>query len=597
MILKELGDLYDRLAADPELSGDIPLSGWSVEKVAWAIVLDRQGSVVGVVPQGIPDEKGKLRPSVMLVPEHDGRSGKNPKPYFLCDKAAFLLGLDENQARGEASRGRSRDMHLEVLERCDDDGARSVLAFFDRSDQLEKLSADQREALGLGGMLVFCLDRPGNYVHERAVVKDAWHRYCGKASESPVGHCSVTGEEEPLARLFPQVAGLPGAQSSGASLVSFNFNASESYGKSQAYNASISEDAAFKAGTALKYLLGSHERRIDLGSTIVTYWSDRPAPLENMLLASFLNKQRTPGEDKEVNDAIKKAFDDMLHGRPLRGFDTNVGFCILGVSPNAARLSVRFFERATLGQLAENYGNYLRDTAMDGVKSTSIWGFLLQTASLGKSENVPTTLVTRSFEAMLGGSEFPRALDGMVLSRMRADHAKRNAWDMGQRAALLKACRVRRARRQGLEVSREEQIEMALNEENTNVGYLMGRLFAVMEHAQRGALGETNATIRDRYFSSAAATPRRVMAPLMRGYSNHVSALRKQKPGVAVILEREVGSIMGLLPGDEALPKTLDVEDQSAFFIGFYQEREHLWSRNADKKTAAEVAVTDSKED
>lgn len=138
---------------------------------------------------------------------------------------------------------------------------------------------------------------------------------------------------------------------------------------------------------------------------------------------------------------------------------------------------------------------------------------------------------------------------------------------------------------------------MSLSEENENVGYLMGRLFAVMEHAQRGALGETNATIRDRYFSAAASSPRRTMAPLMRGYSAHVATLRKKKPGVALILEKEVGAIMNLLPGGDALPTTLGEEDQSAFFIGFYQEREHLWKPGKDKNVSEEETVSDPKED
>lgn len=597
MILQELASLYDRLSQQANLSEEIPSPGWSMEKVDWAVVLNAQGDVAGVLSLGIKGEKDQLQPLEMLVPEHDGRSGKTPKPYFLCDKASYLL--DVGSTDGGASHERSRKLHHEVLDGCEDAAARAVLRFFDREDPFPDITDEQADALASSRMVVFCFERPGGYIHDREAIRAAWTSYLmNSPSDDPEGWCSVTGQHGPIARLFPQVTGIPGAQSSGASLVSFNFGATESYGKKQAYNASISKDVAFKAGTALKYLLGNRDRRITLGNTIVTFWSDRPAPPENALVALMLNG-RSPAEDDTTNELIQRAFEEMRRGLPLSEFDGNVGFSILGVSPNAARLSVRFYERQSLGKLAENYGDYLRDTAMIGVDRYSIWSFLLQTACLGKPENVPSTLVSRSFEAMLRGTDFPLSLEQLILSRMRADHGANNKWDMGQRAAILKGCLVRRARLRGVELSGEENFDMALNKENRNIGYLLGRLFAVMERAQQGALGDINATIRDRYIGAASSTPARVFQPLLRNCQNHLSKLRKERQWLANRLERELEEIVGNRLGDDGLPKTLDMDDQGAFFIGYYQERYDLWhgKDSHDEKNYGVESENESKED
>ena len=598
MILHELSALYDRLVDQPDASEKIPLPGWSEEKAGWAIVLDAEGAVKSVLPLGIQDEKGRLQPLEMLVPEHDGRSGKSPKAYFLCDKASYLLGIDAKD--GSASRERSRLLHHEVLDGCSDVGAKAVLAFFDNPKVRDAVPEDLVDELAKGRMMVFCLEREGDFIHEHAAVRSAWAVYLERAPSDDVeGFCSVTGEYGTLARLFPQVTGIPGAQSSGASLVSFNFDASESYGKKQAYNAAISKIVAFKAGTALKYLLGKPDRRILLGNTIVTFWADRAAPREERLLAEILLGRSSAG-DKVALDAVSNAFSEMRKGLPLSQFDNSLGFSILGISPNAARLSVRFYEHRSLGSIAENYGYYLRDTAMVGVERTSMWGFLLQTAFLGKPSNVPSTLVSRSFESMLRGTDFPVALEQLILSRMRADHASNNRWDLGRRAAALKGCLVRRARRRGVELTRKERFDMALNRENTNIGYLLGRLFAVMERAQQGASGDTNATIRDRYIGAASSTPERVFQPLMRGCQANLGTLRKKKRGLSVKLEQEMDEIVGrLFPGEGSLPKTLDLDEQGAFFIGYYQERCDLWRDKTaeDEDVAVENHAGDAEEE
>lgn len=276
MILQELASLYDRLSQQADLSDEIPSPGWSMEKVDWAVVLNEQGDITGVLQLGIKGEKDKLLPLEMMVPEHNIRTGTTPNPYFLCDKVSYLIGVGSTD--GGAGHERSRKLHHEVLDDCEDAAARAVLKFFDNVEPLSTSPDDQTDALASGGMVVFCFERPGNYVHDREIVRDAWTSYLTRlSSDEPEGWCSVSGQYGPIARLFPQVKGIPGAHPSGASLVSFNFDATESYGKRQAYNASISKDVAFKAGTTLKYLLGNRDRKKRLGiPTSLSGLIDRP---------------------------------------------------------------------------------------------------------------------------------------------------------------------------------------------------------------------------------------------------------------------------------------------------------------------------------
>lgn len=604
MMLSKLCELYDRLASDPDHVGDIARPGWSVDKVAWVLVIDKTGAVKGLHSLATNE---KRRFQAHSVPEHTGRSGKFPKPYFLCDKASYLLGLDEKD--DSASRERSRAKHEEVLEGCEDAAACAVRAFFDNPDPAASIDEEKLAELASNDMIAFCYERGGEefFIHKRPAIRAAWDSYCAKktAEDQVMGCCSVTGEHAPLARLFPQVSGVPGAQSAGASLVSFNFDAVESYGKKQAYNASLSSEVAFKAGSALKYLLGNKERRIKIGGIVVTYWTDASTPIGDAFLAYMLG-ERVAAEDKGTRDSLDVAFDEMKRGVPLTGINAEVGYCILGVSPNNARLAVCFFESGTLGRLAERYGQYLRDIDIVKGESPTIRQLLLQTAPRdegGKVQdgNVPKTLFSQYMAAVLGGGAFPLALEQLVRSRMRADRASNNVWDLRQRAAILKASLIRRQRRAGVVPSSKERIDVALNRENTNTGYLLGRLFAVLERAQEGAVAGVNATIRDRYIGAASSTPAHVFKPLLRGCQAHLAALRKDSNGrgLAAMLERELDEIVGRqFSSDDGFPAVLDADDQSRFFIGYYQERVVLWMSKEERAAAEAAAQTnEAKED
>lgn len=601
MILNELYNLYLRLLEDgPD---KVPRRGWSVEKVSWAIPLRTDGSIGQPIYLG-GEEQGTRRRKAMMVPEHPSRSGTKPVSFFLCDTAGYLLGLEEKN--GKRKREASCARHLELLEGCTGSAAEIVRAFFQHDTVKDYLSDEAAEAISQNDWCVLMLP-DGTFAHEATELINAWEESLAHQSEGEQGQCAVTGEVARLARLFPQITGIPGAQGSGASLVSFNLQSFESYNRSQGYNASLSQDVAFGAGTALKYLFQDDRHRIRMGGMTVVFWADRKAPIEDAMVLQMLGGVPSQAEDGEALQQVEAALVSIKEGRPFSGIDTSTRYFVLGISPNAARLAVRFFETDTLGSIAANYAQYLEDIdiagepRLKGRKTVSLLQLLRQTALLSKDENLPAPLINPCFRALLRGSPFPLSLESLLLSRMRADKASNNLWDMRDRVSLMKACIVRRRRHLSLgKQNNEGEVTVSLNRENNDVGYLLGRLFAIMERAQQGALGDkVNATIRDKYMGSAAVTPARVYPTLMSLSQKHLSALKRDgdRGGLVNLLEREYQDTVNGLSGEgQPIPATLSSDDQMLFYIGYYHERVALWTPRSKKSDSNEHETTD-KED
>lgn len=599
MILKELHEYYERLLEDP--NAEVSARYWSNEKVGWEFEIDQEGMLISVLPLTSGDEKKPRQFMMMSVPEHDGRTS-GVKPFFLCDNASYFLGLDKKN--GDKKFEASNALHQSILSQCDDPAAKAACLFFEkRVENSEFLSEERKADLDKGAFIVLRLQGDMGLVHEKPAIKEVWLDYCltkagDNSSETSYGQCGVTGERTTLTKMFPLVAGIPGAQSSGASLVSFNNDSFESYGKKKTHNASVSEEVSFNAGSALKFLFNSPDHRKRLGQTTVLFWTDKPAPTEVKLFGSVL--EGIPGLKKGDNaesEVDLKRIDSLLEcvkkGLPLEGCDPKIRFYILGIAPNAARLAVRFFEMDTFGNLMAHYGDYLNDIEMIDVRPVSFYSLLCQISPRGELKEVPSSLINAFLHAVLTGTKFPRALLTMLISRINADHANKNAWDMGQRAALLKAYLNREMRYSTHDeknaICKRRSFQMSLDRENTDEAYLLGRLFAILERAQSAALGETNATIKDRFFSSASSTPSRVFPALIKNGANHFAKLRKEKMGLCTILEKEMDSIFDGFQFGNSFPKRLDSEEQGAFYIGYYQERADLWkSRKKDEADSSD---------
>jgi CRISPR-associated protein Csd1 len=197
---------------------------------------------------------------------------------------------------------------------------------------------------------------------------------------------------------------------------------------------------------------------------------------------------------------------------------------------------------------------------------------LRELAVLGKSENVPPNLAGDWMRAILTGTPYPLTLLSTALMRMRSD-GEINAL----RVAIVKSVLIR-----NLKV----EAPVALDPANTNKGYILGRLFAVYEEVQRAALGgNVNATIKDKFYGSASATPQKVFSALSSGSQNHFSKLKKQSPGRAVNLEKLLMTITDLMePGADPIPVSLASAEQALFGIGYYHQRSDFFRKLDDSE-------------
>ena len=570
-ILHSLVGLYERLAADDAAPDEAaPAFGFSRENISYAILLSQDGDVVDVLD--IRDTSGKKpRPRRLVVPRAVKRTGQ-PVPNFLWDKTAFAFGAGTKEpSRVAREHAAFKDFHRQLLATCEDLGAQAFLHFLDRWRTGDFESRGYAEDM-LDVNVVFRLDGAAlEFLHGRHALKDVWLNHLAE-QDGAKGMCLVTGQRAAIARLHPSVKGVAGAQSSGASMVSFDKDAFKSFGKERGANAPVSERAAFAYTAALNTLLErDSRRRIQIGDATTVFWAEAAGDDTGAAAAEELfSLIAAPPTDAEETAKVADRLTAIAAGRPLAEVDPevdeNTRFCVLGIAPNAARVSIRFWHRNTIGEVARRVAEHWRDLRLEPVPwrtPPAAWRLLKETAPQGKAQNIPPTLGGALMRAILGGGRYPRSLLAAVVGRMRAD---KNV--TGMRAAICKAC-LARDHRLGFE---KEDVPVALSREETNPGYRLGRLFAVYESLQRAALGRVNATIKDRYFGAASATPASIFPLLERNSANHLASIRKsEKGGLAHWFDGEIDDILAGM--DTAFPRSLRLEDQGRFAIGYHHQR------------------------
>lgn len=574
-----LNGYYDRLAE----RGDVPPFGFSMERISYAVVLSPGGEPVEVTDLRILSGK-KPKPRPLMVPQFFGRSGTKPPPYFLCDHTRFLFGVGADKTTGARAESPAyfaafKDRHLAAIDGSNDEGLVALRNFLTLWTPDAFQSPLFNDAM-LDQYMVFMLDGDRNtagqprFLNDRPAARRLWEKELA-AKKGDEGFCLVTGEWGPITALHPLIKGVWGAQTGGARIVSFNSKAFTSYDKSDGLNAPVSEAVTFGYGTALNTLLKEGSgNRLQVGDATVAFWADTSGGEESAqkaetLFSEFLDPPRP--EDAEEARRIKDVLIPVSQGRPVREIDPMLDertrFFILGLSPNIARLSVRFWLEDSFGAIAEHIGQHWRDLEIkpDPWRTApSVWALLRETALMGKSDNVAPLLGGEVMRAILTGGRYPRSLLAAVVTRIRAGDEI-----TGAKAAICKACLNRDSR---LGSKKEEELPVSLNRDEANAGYRLGRLFAVLENTQRAALGKVNASIRDRYFGAASATPASVFPMLLRNSTHHLAVLRKgDKARLGGWFEGEIGEILGGLGA--SFPRSLRIEDQGRFAIGYYHQR------------------------
>ncbi len=614
-ILASLVGKYDRLVD----AGEAPEIGFSKENFMAAIVVDPNGKFLRIEDLRWEDkvltgkdkkEKIFMRPRQASVPASKVR-GSDILANDTWDNCRYILGLEPKEEKNEegkkvtlkASTSKSElrlqafiENNVSILEQLETPEAQAVLAYLQSPEEIE-FARDAVSTEFLTGNLALAVEAPGELpvmlhdIHEiREFVRKGAHNSDGDEI------CLVTGKPGTAARIHPKVKGVAGGNPTGTSLVSFNQAAYESYGHSQGMNAPISEEAAFAYTTALNQMLDHDSvNRIEVGNLTILVWAETSTSEKDKALEAFsaeLINPKAASSDADETSAQTSRLRDIL-ARIMRGevvseigLDPEARLNILGLAPNAGRVAVAIWHPDTLKTFVGRIQQFADDVALEpsGWRNLpSAQSVLAETAirvkDKPKYDTINPLLGRQLLRSILTGSPYPRQLLPIITGRIKADGRIG-----GRRVGIIKAVLNRHYGK--------EKFQVTLDDNNTSPAYLCGRLFALYEAAQRLALGDKiNATIKDRWYTAAMATPARVFPSLDSNSVNHVAVLRKQddKRGLAVWIERSIAEVISKMPGGE-FPRTLSPLDQGEFTIGYYQQAHRATSKKTTDTEADDTA-------
>lgn len=595
MILQSLVSYYEVLAEQ----GKVTKPGWSVANVSGRLVLSEQGELIGFVPLKKEEERGKKIieiPQSCRVPEQKSRAS-GISPNFLCDNSTYLLGIDE---KGKPERSvdcfrEASKIHHKILDNVHSPAAEAVKSFFDNWNPERamdnKVVSENREAILAAPNLFFSVN--GKAAHEDGAIISAWEEYYKKARDEVQGICLVTGKSAPIARTHGLIKGLQGSQSSGASLIGFNAPSFCSYGKEQSYNAPVSEYAVYAYTTALNYLLKTQGCKTTLGDITIVYWSeDGDEGYQNAFTETIESKADNQEIVKGVFENLAKGWGVNTHN-VMKELSPEQPFYILAVSPNAARIAVRFFYADSFGNILRHLQEHYRRLEVvrpltDTIEYLGVWRLMQETVNKKTKDKKPeNNLASAVMKAILSGGRYPEGLFQTVLRRIRAEQddtdAKIYKITRG-RVAIIKAYLIRNTN-----MNVEEELTVGLNEGCKNTAYVLGRMFSVLEAIQEEANPGINATIKDRYFNSACATPASVFPIILKLKNSHMKKIEAKSIGSKIYYEKQLGELQNNFEvGDSqkiAYPKRLSLEEQGMFILGYYhQTQKRFEKRDKEEK-------------
>lgn len=563
MILQALKEYYDRKATDPD--SDIAPEGWERKEIPFVVVVDQNGSLVRIEDTREGDGK-KKRAKIYLVPQGVKKTS-GIAANLLWDVAGYVFGIDK---KGEAKK-------VAFLERLknelgDIEIVQKVICFLENIT-VEELTKDDcwKEISETNPNLTFRINTDPFLVCRHQDVISKIVLLSQNDTEDKTGVCLVTGDKTKIKTLHTAIKGVYGAQTAGANIVSFNLDAFRSYGKEQGFNSPVGVQAEFSYTTAINTLLGKDSRqRISVGDASTVFWSEKQTSFETDF--SFFFKEPEKDDPDAGAERVKALFESAKSGA-YREDDGDTRFYILGLAPNAARIAVRFWHIGTVSEYATKIRQYFEDFAIikppKEPEYYSIWRVLVNIATQDKSENIPPNLAGEFMRAILEGTPYPASLLQAVLRRIRSDPEGRVK---PVRAALIKAYLNRYYRFYPNQKYKEVALELDISQ--PSIGYQLGRLFATLEKIQEEANPGINATIRERFYGAACATPVTVFTNLLRLKNHHLAKLDNK--GRVVNFERLLGEIMGNL---NDFPAHLDLHEQGRFAIGYYHQRQAFFAK------------------
>ena len=582
MILQALNRYFDRLVE----AGTLERPGWSPVKVSYALQIDEEGNLKRVLPLLHEEERGKkkvLTPQVLNVPAQEKRAA-GIVANFLCDNASYFLGIDD---KGKPERTQKcfqacKDLHERLLGSSNAAPAQAVIRFFQKwNPQIAENHEGLKpylEEIKAGANLVF--DYRNCFVQDDPEIQNLWNAAYAVPSDGEQLPCLVTGSYGAVARLHPSIKGVTGGQSSGTSLVSFNASAFESFGRDggQGYNAPVSEKAAFAYTAALNYMIATEKHHLRLSDTTIVFWAEHG---EDAYAESFMGMM---GESCGISEEeLFTALGELESGRKTElnqiTLNPDEHFYILGLAPNAARLSVRFFLQDSFSTFAEHLLEHhallnIIKPSYDTRVHLSFWQLLMETVNQKSRDKTPSPLLSGSLvRSVLMGQPYPRLLLDQVEIRIRAEREITRG-----KAAIIKACLLKQPNNEYFNERSKEALCVELNQNTIYQPYLLGRLFAVLEGLQETANPGINTTIRDRYFNSACATPAVVYPQLIKLAQSH---LKKLGGGQEVYFKKQIGDILSKFSQD--YPARLNLYDQGIFQLGYYHQTQTRYTKKEEE--------------
>lgn len=580
MILQALVAYYNKLAA----RGEISKPGWAKAKISWAIELGDDGSVLGILPLKAESPDGKKQiPRKILLPAPITKAS-SVRSNFLWENAEYLLGVQTKKDGGKTAErfAAAKELHDSLLADVHTPVAEAIKAYFAACDPAaiaSMLPDGCMDELRKGANLTFLYQNrfPGEFPELCA----AWDAHYGGEKIGETFVDVVTGEVVVPEATHPSIKNVQDAQPSGAALVSFNAEAFESFGRKQNLNAPMGKETAFAYTSALNSLTGDKDHRQHIGDMTVVYFAEDAEPVyQDVMDLCFA------GSDDRVTDAeLHSILQNIAAGKQTdfagKTLSPDDRFYLLGISPNASRLSVRCFRQSSFGDVISRIKQHYDDIAIVTDNRSKwvdipLWALLRETVNPNANDKTPAPqMAGDTLRAVLTGGRYPETLYRRTLLRIRAEHDITRG-----KAAIVKGYLLRNTKHRKDYTYIKEASTMALNETSNYTPYVLGRLFSTLEAVQSAANPGINTTIKDKYFNSACATPAAVFPILLKLANSH---LKKLGGGLAVNYSKQIGELTARL--ETAFPKTLSLEEQGAFILGYY----HQTQKRFEKKNTTEM--------
>jgi len=598
MILQELYNLYNRLQQS-DYSEELPKMGYSKQKISFSLIIAKDGTLAEIKDERVLDSRTgkKLVATEKLVLGASGRS--SIKPYFLCDNASYLLGYSDSKAL-EKDKQRAllcfeglKAKHIGAAKKYPHSSLQTIALFFEKwkPEQLASyLQENPQKEECLSGFGVLSILDEYKYIYQNSDIQAWWERegetyWQGETQEQKITQCLITAEELALARLHePAIKNVRGAQSSGAKLVAFNKDSVLSYGKQQGGNAPVSQVAVFAYCNALNWLLSRTESRIYLADSTVVFWADAKEKEESEEMEQLISWVFDEGHSDLVGDKLREIF----AGKAVKDIykEPDTRFYILGLAPNASRLSVRFYIESTLSAYIQRLKDHHSDMVLekrgaafkdrDFYSARSILFATLR--KVQKAEDVPAIYAGALTRAILEGISYPDTIAHAILRRIKTD--MKDEYRMSHlRCGYLKAWLLRRPRDE-----QKYSISSTLDFDNREKGYLLGRLFATLHKTQLDCNKDINHSIREAYYAQASCAPMSVFSNLLKLFIQHLGKLKNEKKGLCIHRESLVQEILSKL---SHIPRNLDMEQQALFAIGYYLQTQNFYIAKSKESPAS----------